>query len=544
VADYQGTMQRHQRIRLLAVAAVLVIAGSVWVTSARQRSAAHDSSREIARARTLRTIVLGRAADLAAYANTGEEQLLRDTVNAENDFHATMIETRDGTPRDEEEEWRLFERQRRAGERWSDLTDAVSADMVANGRRRISPREGARLETALDEFEDANSAFLLELERERDAKEAEVGRLTVGIIVLLSALFGGAAYFLFDRRARKEEVRRRRHSGFTEVMQLARTEVEAYSVVKRHLERVVPGGEATVLNRNNSANRLEAATAVTDPQLTEALEGAEPESCIALRSGRSYSRGRETDDLLSCEICGGLPGSSTCTPSLVGGEVIGSVLVEHERSLADDDRRYLGATIAEAAPIIANLRTLAVAELRAATDALTGLPNNRSVQETLKRMSAQAGRTSTPLAAILFDLDHFKQVNDVHGHAKGDEVLAAVGDAVSSAIRASDFVGRYGGEEFVALLPDTDGEGAVHVAEKLRGAISQIDVPGVSRRVSASFGLAVLPFDAVEPEQLLRVADRALYSAKANGRDRIEVAMPRDERTEAFDAALSSAEDG
>jgi diguanylate cyclase (GGDEF)-like protein len=166
------------------------------------------------------------------------------------------------------------------------------------------------------------------------------------------------------------------------------------------------------------------------------------------------------------------------------------------------------------------------------------------VQETLRRMAAQAGRTAAPLGAILFDLDHFKEVNDVHGHAKGDEVLAAVGDTVASVVRASDFVGRYGGEEFVALLPDTGREGALHVAQKLRSAISQVDVPGVARTVTASFGVAVLPFDAVEPEQLLRVADRALYSAKGNGRDRVEIAPAKQNGGDPVETALSSGEDG
>jgi diguanylate cyclase (GGDEF)-like protein len=282
---------------------------------------------------------------------------------------------------------------------------------------------------------------------------------------------------------------------------------------------------------------------VADAELAEALEGAQPDSCIAVRSGRSH-RGGENEELLSCEICGARPGNSTCMPSLVGGEVIGSVLVDHERPLDAPDVQYLATTIAEAAPIIANLRTLAVAELRAATDALTGLPNNRAVQETVRRMAAQAGRTTSQLAAILFDLDHFKQVNDVNGHAKGDEVLAAVGDAVASAVRASDFVGRYGGEEFLALLPDTGREGALHVAQKLRSAIAQIDVPGVSRKVTASFGVAVLPFDAVEPEQLLRAADRALYSAKGNGCDRVEVALAKPNGGDPVETALSSGEDG
>jgi hypothetical protein len=95
---------------------------------------------------------------------------------------------------------------------------------------------------ALDAFEEANSNFLRELEHARDVKQAAVGRLTVGLIVLLSALFGGAAYLLFDRRARKDEVRRERHVGFTDVMQLARSESEAYGIVKRHLEHVVPAG--------------------------------------------------------------------------------------------------------------------------------------------------------------------------------------------------------------------------------------------------------------------------------------------------------------
>ncbi|HEY8771130.1 MAG TPA: GGDEF domain-containing protein [Thermoleophilaceae bacterium] len=536
-------MPRHHRIRLLAVAAVLVIAASVWIAGDRQRSAAEASSQEITSAQDMRALVLGRAADLAAYSSTGEQVLLGHYLKGGQQFEAALARSQQESEGHPAREHRLLRAQQTAGRHWARLADAVATDMVARGRRRIRPAEGARLEVALDAFEKANATFLAELGRQRAAGQRAVGRMTVGLIVLLSALFGGTAYLLFDRRARQDERRRDRHAGFTDVMQLARTEAEAYTIVKRYLERMVPGGQATVLNRNNSADRLEPASPVADPGLAEALEGAEPESCIAVRSGRSH-RGGEGEELLSCEICGARPGNSTCMPSLVGGEVIGSVLVDHERPLDAPDVQYLATTIAEAAPIIANLRTLAVAELRAATDALTGLPNNRAVQETVRRMAAQAGRTTSQLAAILFDLDHFKQVNDVNGHAKGDEVLAAVGDAVASAVRASDFVGRYGGEEFLALLPDTGREGALHVAQKLRSAIAQIDVPGVSRKVTASFGVAVLPFDAVEPEQLLRAADRALYSAKGNGCDRVEVALAKPNGGDPVETALSSGEDG
>ena len=337
-------------------------------------------------------------------------------------------------------------------------------------------------------------------------------------------VFGGLGYLLVDRRARRDGRRQERHSRFAEVLQLARSEDEAYTVVKKHLEKLVPGSRATVLGRNNSANRLEPRTQVEGTVLDESLDGAEPEACIAIRGGKPH-QSSEADELMACEVCGEVVGKTTCVPALVGGEVIGSVLIEHPRALINGDSDAVSASITESAPIVANLRNLAIAELRAATDALTGLPNNRSIQETLKRMSAQAGRTLSPLAVVLFDLDHFKQVNDSHGHSKGDEVLAVVSDTVASRLRASDFVGRYGGEEFLALLPDTGREDALALAEILREAVFEIDVPGVTQSISASFGVAVMPDEAGEPAEIVRVADRALYTAKSLGRNRVATAV-------------------
>ena len=146
------------------------------------------------------------------------------------------------------------------------------------------------------------------------------------------------------------------------------------------------------------------------------------------------------------------------------------------------------------------------------------MPNQRAVEVTLSRMSAQALRGDFPLAAIMFDLDHFKQINDTYGHGKGDQVLATVGQITDGTIRASDFAGREGGEEFVVLLPATDRDQAAVVAESLRKAIATIQVAGVDRAITASFGVAVLPDDATEPKALLRCADRALYLAKSRGR--------------------------
>jgi diguanylate cyclase (GGDEF)-like protein len=142
-------------------------------------------------------------------------------------------------------------------------------------------------------------------------------------------------------------------------------------------------------------------------------------------------------------------------------------------------------------------------------------------------MAAHASRAVSPLAALLLDLDHFKQVNDTHGHAAGDEVLAALGATLKATLRASDFVGRYGGEEFVILLPDTGYAEAQTTAEKIRTAVAAITVSGVSRPITASIGFAVFPDNAHDSMTLLRNADRALYSAKSNGRNPVE-STPRE----------------
>jgi diguanylate cyclase (GGDEF)-like protein len=141
-------------------------------------------------------------------------------------------------------------------------------------------------------------------------------------------------------------------------------------------------------------------------------------------------------------------------------------------------------------------------------------------------MVAQSTRTMTPVAALMCDLDHFKQINDQYGHGRGDDALAAVGAVLSATVRTSDFAGRYGGEEFLVLLPDTDTEGARRLAEKVRETIASIRISTVDRKITMSVGIAVLPDHALDADSLVRAADRALYLAKSSGRDRVEVVLP------------------
>jgi len=159
-------------------------------------------------------------------------------------------------------------------------------------------------------------------------------------------------------------------------------------------------------------------------------------------------------------------------------------------------------------------------------DGLTGIANRRQFDETLKREWQRAQREEWPLSLILIDIDHFKPFNDTYGHQRGDECLQKVAKALSGILsRPADLIARYGGEEFVAVLPTTDAEGALKVAERLRATVRGLGIPhaagGGNDVVTISAGIAtVTPSPDGSAEQLVEEADRALYQAKDGGRDR------------------------
>ncbi|TML86567.1 MAG: diguanylate cyclase [Actinobacteria bacterium] len=318
----------------------------------------------------------------------------------------------------------------------------------------------------------------------------------------------------------RDQLRARDHdqaqSAFSHALQTAENEGDAHELIRRHLQRSIAGVSVVVLNRNNSADRLQAMTDVPEGSpLQHSLAGAAPRSCLAVRFGQAQDQGAGCDPLVSCELCQTTEGASLCEPLLVGGEVIGSIVIERLTPIDADARRTIRQSVTQAAPV------LALSEFRANNDALTGLPNRRATEETTKRMVALASRTATPLALGMLDLDHFKQINDTYGHDVGDDALAAAAVAIRHRLRETDFVGRYGGEEFVVLLPDTDRDGARSLFEAVREAVGKAIVNGVDRPITVSVGVAVIPDDADDSSTLLRIADRLLYSAKANGRNQV-----------------------
>ena len=171
-----------------------------------------------------------------------------------------------------------------------------------------------------------------------------------------------------------------------------------------------------------------------------------------------------------------------------------------------------------------NARLHGVVRRQAVTDDLTDLSNRRRFMEALRQEVARSARLDTQLALVLFDLDHFKQINDKCGHQAGDDVLRSAADVIRTRVRGTDLAARIGGEEFAVILPGTDLAGAVSLAENLRRDISEgVAVPDPSLTLTASFGVA--EHHPGEPaESLIGVADRALYRAKAEGRDRVNAA--------------------
>lgn len=168
--------------------------------------------------------------------------------------------------------------------------------------------------------------------------------------------------------------------------------------------------------------------------------------------------------------------------------------------------------------------------LQATHDQLTGLLNRRAILEALERELARALREGTPLALIMADLDYFKDINDAYGHAVGDQVLREAAHRMQSAIRPYDASGRYGGEEFLIILPGCGSSNALARAEQIRTGLAESPLQTEDGRllpVTMSLGVAAKPIgEAAGPDSLLALADAALYRAKRGGRNRTELAAP------------------
>lgn len=217
-------------------------------------------------------------------------------------------------------------------------------------------------------------------------------------------------------------------------------------------------------------------------------------------------------------------GADYITKPFQAPEVLARVQTQLARYRAETELRQanerLQAQLTKIQALQAQLREQAI------RDALTGLFNRRYLEETLERELLRARREASPISLIMLDIDHFKKLNDTFGHKAGDVMLQTLGEVLRTHTRGSDVACRYGGEEFVAVLPGASLELAHQRAEQWRALFEQLSVPygKVELRATLSLGVAVYPQHGATSDEVLRVADTALYMAKTEGRNRVVVA--------------------
>ena len=208
-------------------------------------------------------------------------------------------------------------------------------------------------------------------------------------------------------------------------------------------------------------------------------------------------------------------------PLIAEGKAMGVLAVEHPGRTARIERRVVEMVrqfVSHAALTLQNAQLYQQVQKQAETDALTGIANRRTFEGTLEKELSRAARNGEQVTLAIFDIDHFKSLNDTYGHQTGDEVLKKVAAALAEASRDFDTPARYGGEEFVVVLPSCSSKESLMVAERLRRSISDIETV---TPVTASAGVATFPTHASDIASLIKAADEALYESKRAGRDRV-----------------------
>ena len=507
-----------RRVFSVLAAIVILIAGALFATSDIQRNAALLGARQQVAAQGMLTALLDQETGSRGFFETRERTFLVPWEDGTSAFKANLAALRSLEVGNVDLD-RMLDDQAQRADRWHAEVEAAISRFGQTGRRPSVP-EAVQEKAIMDGFRASHDALDASLATQRNRELTVATRVAMGVAVGLAVLL--AAIGLLARRLiRREDARQGAQDELRELLHGSESESESRLLLIHHIERLVTQAAAIVLTRIAGDDQLEVTRGINadESRLPIAdVETLRPRSCMAVRLSHSYDRRPGDDRLSRCEICGALPVASACEPLLVGGRVIGSVLVASPKSISSERRLRLSESVGQAAPVIANHRSLALAEMHALSDTLTGLPNRRSAEETLKRMAAFAGRSVTPLAAVMIDIDHFKGLNDRHGHETGDKALALVAHIIRSTIRGGDFASRFGGEEFLVLLPNTGREIGLLVAEKLRVEIGHADLGGVAA-ISASLGVSAIPADAATADGLLRNADRALYAAKESGRN-------------------------
>ena len=322
------------------------------------------------------------------------------------------------------------------------------------------------------------------------------------------------------------------------MLQMCQSMDEARAVLVQFAEELFPDGSGNLYLRNAGNDLLESvaswggAALASDPVIGR-------DDCWALRRGQVHVVEEGGSKLVCAHLIRKPEGPSVCAPIAAQGEVLGLLHLQlgpEEAFLPAEVRQQRLAaaqawalTVSEhVALAISNLRLRLSLSAQALRDALTGLYNRRYMEQALERELLRAARNGRPVGVLMLDLDRFKDFNDRHGHEAGDQMLRVLGDYLITHVRAEDIACRYGGEEFVVILPEAAPDMARRRAEDLWEGMRALQVNHrgeLLRGCTASFGVASFPADGASAAEVLRAADAAMYAAKREGRDRVAAAV-------------------
>ena len=317
-------------------------------------------------------------------------------------------------------------------------------------------------------------------------------------------------------------------SELLELLQACGSEQEAHRIMEGFGPKLFAEERGAVYIFRSSRNLLE--QAVDWGEEEKPVKLFPPEDCWALRRGREHVSAGGGHDVCCQHLLrtGRKPASAICIPMMAHGETTGLLMLENGEKGIPEETQKLAVLVAERIALaLANLQLHEKLRNQAIRDPLTAMYNRRYFEETAERELMRAGENASSAGVIMIDVDHFKRFNDSHGHEAGDAVLQRVGLVLQSHTRVEDIVCRYGGEEFVMLLPGLNRDAIIHRAEELREAIRELNVRfrgETLAKITISCGVSVFPHQGRTCAELIDVADHALYQAKQAGRDRVEVA--------------------
>ncbi len=329
-----------------------------------------------------------------------------------------------------------------------------------------------------------------------------------------------------------------------DVLQSASDHADANAVLKATAVELVPGFSGALYVFNNSRDRLVLSTTWARAENDALPETINPNACWALKRGKPhFNRG---DSTKLC--CAHHVGSETSLeiPMIARGEIVGLLQLFASGISAQERLEHvtaLGSALADGISLaLANMALREKLRNQALRDPLTGLYNRRYMEDCLQRFVRLADRENREISLIMVDLDHFKRLNDEHGHSFGDQVLRDAALSLTGSLRETDIVCRFGGEELVVILPDCPLERAADKAELLRLRIEELSSTH-GADISASFGVASVPHTSQSVTDLLQAADQALYKAKQAGRNQVAKAPLRPYRPDRLNDELATIEE-